>query len=403
MPKMLGVAGVLAFPVNPPPLGQSVRDKAVQLVVKTSVEYKELQGWVDKVLADAASEPSLANLETDLKLNKPELRVSVDREKAANLGIEIATVGRTLETLLGGRQVTRFKREGEQYDVVVQVEDIERMHPDDLNRIHVRARDGSMVPLSNLVRVIETVAPRELNHFDQLRAATITANVAPGSTLGEALGALERIAKNVLPATAQIDYSGQSREYKTASAEIWVTFALALAFIYLVLAAQFESFRNPLIIMLTVPLSITGGLAALALSGGTLNIYSQVGLVTLIGIITKNGILIVEFTNQLRERGASVREAIIEAATLRLRPILMTTAATVFGAVPLAIASGAGAKARQDIGWVIIGGLVLGTFFTLFVIPAVLSVFAGRQRPEAAALESGEHVPDAAAPARAAE
>ncbi|MDG4574410.1 MAG: efflux RND transporter permease subunit [Defluviicoccus sp.] len=403
MPKMLGVAGVLAFPVNPPPLGQSVRDKAVQLVVKTSVEYKELQGWVDKVLADAASEPSLANLETDLKLNKPELRVSVDREKAANLGIEIATVGRTLETLLGGRQVTRFKREGEQYDVVVQVADIERMQPDDLNRIHVRARDGSMVPLSNLVRVIETVAPRELNHFDQLRAATITANVAPGSTLGEALGALERIAKNVLPATAQIDYSGQSREYKTASAEIWVTFALALAFIYLVLAAQFESFRDPLIIMLTVPLSITGGLAGLALSGGTLNIYSQVGLVTLIGIITKNGILIVEFTNQLQARGAGVREAVIEAATLRLRPILMTTAATVIGAVPLAIASGAGAQARQDIGWVIVGGLVLGTFFTLFVIPAVLSVFAGRQRPEAAASESGDHITGGTAPARAAE
>ena len=403
MPKMQGVTGVLAFPVNPPPLGQSVRDKAVQLVVKTSAEYAVLQGWVDKILAGAAGEASLANVETDLKLNKPELRVTVDREKAANLGIEIATIGRTLETLLGGRQVTRFKREGEQYDVVVQVADIDRMHPDDLNRIHARARDSSMVPLSNLVRVTETVAPRELNHFDQLRAATITANVAPGSTLGEALSALERIAEEVLPATAQIDYAGQSREFKTASAEIWITFGLALAFIYLVLAAQFESFRDPLIIMLTVPLSITGGLAALALSGGTLNIYSQVGLVTLIGIITKNGILIVEFANQLQARGTGVRAAVIEAAALRLRPILMTTAATVIGAVPLAIASGAGAQARQDIGLVIIGGLVLGTFFTLFVIPAVLSVFAGRHRPESATAEISAPVTSGTAPARAAE
>ena len=406
MPKMLGVAGVMAFPVNPPPLGQSAREKAVQLVVKTSAEYADLQQWVDKILAAAAAEPALANLETDLKLNKPELRVSVDREKAATLGIEIATIGRTIETLIGGRQVTRFKREGEQYDVVVQVADVDRMHPEDLTRIHVRARDGSMVPLANLVRVAETVAPRELNHFDQLRAAMITANVAPGSTLGEALRALERIAKEVLPATAQIDYAGQSREYKTASGEVWITFALALAFIYLVLAAQFESFRDPVIIMLTVPLSITGGLAGLALSGGTLNIYSQVGLVTLIGIITKNGILIVEFANQLRARGGSVLDSTLEAAVLRLRPILMTSAATVIGAVPLALASGAGAQSRQDIGWVIVGGLVVGTFFTLFVIPAVYALLSRGQQavPVSAGIATEEGSETAAArAARAAE
>ncbi len=293
-----------------------------------------------------------------------------------------------METLLGGRQVTRFKREGEQYDVVVQVADIDRTNPDDLRSIYVRGNNGQMVQLSNLVTVRETVAPRELNHFSQLRSATITANVAPGSSLGEALAFLEQTAKDVLPATALIDYNGQSREFKEASAGIYLTFALALAFIYLVLSAQFESFRDPFIIMLTVPLSITGGLLALFLSGGTLNIYSEVGLVTLIGLITKHGILIVEFSNQIRAQGKAVSDAVIEASVLRLRPILMTTGAMVLGAVPLAVATGAGAESRQDIGWVIVGGLLVGTFFTLFVIPVVYTYVAGRRDVMAAPEES---------------
>jgi multidrug efflux pump len=390
-PKLFGVPGILAFPGNPPPLGQSVRDKPVSFVIQTSQSYDKLQELVDAVMEKARDYPGFNNLDTDLKLNTPQITLSVDREKAADVGVQIETLGRTLETLLGGRQVTRFKREGEQYDVIVQVADVDRSNPEDLRRIYVRGSGGAaaegvnqtMIPLSNLIQIKETVAPKELNHFNQLRAATITSYLAPGYTVGDGLAFLEKAAQDVLKGQGQIDYSGQSREFKESSADIYLTFLLALAFIYLVLSAQFESFRDPLIIMLTVPLSMTGALLALWFSGGTLNIYSQVGLVTLIGLITKHGILIVEFSNQLRAAGKPMRDAVIEAATLRLRPILMTTGAMVLGAVPLAIAAGAGAESRQDIGWVIVGGLLVGTLFTLFVIPVVYTYLTGPVNVEA--------------------
>jgi multidrug efflux pump len=333
----------------------------------------------------ASQNPGLVNLDTDLKLNKPQLTVEVNRDKVADIGVSVATLGRTLETMLGGRQVTRFKQSGEQYDVIVKVADVDRATPDDLRKIYVRGASGQMVQLANLVTVRETVAPNELNHFNQLRSATISANLAPGYALAEALAFMERVAAETLPATAQTDYNGQAREFREASGGLYLTFALALGFIFLVLAAQFESFRDPLIIMLTVPLSITGGLLMLYLMGGSLNIYSQVGLVTLIGLITKHGILIVEFANQLRAQGRAVTDAVIEAAALRLRPILMTTGAMVFGAVPLALASGAGAESRQDIGAVIVGGILVGTFFTLFVIPAVYTYLTWHEPPAAQA------------------
>jgi multidrug efflux pump len=291
-------------------------------------------------------------------------------------------VGRTLETLLGGRQVTRFKRHGKQYDVIVQVESADRDTPSDLSAIFVRSSRGDMVQLSNFVTVTETVAPKELNHFNQLRAAKISASLAPGYTLSDALPVLESIAAELLPADAVIDYDGPSREYRESSAGIYVTFLLALGFIYLVLSAQFESFVDPFIIMLSVPLSVTGALGALYLTGHTLNIYSQIGLVTLVGLITKHGILIVEFANQLCGQGRTKTEAVVEAATLRLRPILMTTGAMVLGTVPLALARGAGAESRQAIGWVIVGGISLGTVLTLFVVPTVYCLIArgGRKR-----------------------
>ncbi len=380
---LFAVPGTLAFPGSPPPLGQSVRANPISFVIQTSQSYDKLQEMVDGVLAKARDNPGFANLDTDLKLNTPQLKITVDRDKAADVGVEIDTLGRTLETMLGGRQVTRFKREGEQYDVIVQVADVDRHNPEDLRRIYVRGRQGAMLPLSNLIDIKEQVAPKELNHFNQLRAATISAHLAPGYTIGEGLKFLEGVAEEVLQGKGQIDYSGESREFKESSSEIYVTFLLALAFIYLVLSAQFESFRDPLIIMLTVPLSMAGALLTLWLSGGTLNIYSQVGLVTLIGLITKHGILIVEFSNQLRAAGRETFEAVTEACVLRLRPILMTTGAMVLGAVPLAIATGAGAESRQDIGWVIVGGLLVGTFFTLFVIPVVYSYFASPVSSEA--------------------
>ncbi len=408
-PELFGVPGIMAFPGNPPPLGQSVRDKPISFVIETTQSYDKLQEMVDAVMAKAHDYPGFANLDTDLKLNTPQLNVSVDREKAADLGVQIETLGRTLETMLGGRQVTRFKRNGEQYDVIVQIADIDRRNPEDLRRIYVRgtgssanngasgsttssgAAAGTMIPLSNLIQIHETVAPKELNHFNQLRAATISAYLTPGYTIADGLAFLEKTAHDELKGQGQIDYSGQSREFKESTSDIYFTFVLALAFIYLVLSAQFESFRDPLIIMLTVPLSMAGALLALWWSGGTLNIYSQVGLVTLIGLITKHGILIVEFSNQLRAAGRSLFDAVAEAATLRLRPILMTTGAMVLGAVPLAVATGAGAESRQDIGWVIVGGLLVGTFFTLFVIPVVYTYLAGPVNVEAHAV--GEAVP----------
>jgi multidrug efflux pump len=389
-PDMVAIPGVTAFPSNPPSLGQHSRSKPINFVIQTSRPYDELEQMVETLMNKARDYPGLVDLDTDLRMNSPQLDIAVDREKAAALGVEVDALGRTLETMLGGRQVTRFKKEGEQYDVVVKIGDIDRQNPDDLRRIYVRGRDNAVIPLSNLITIKETVAPKELNHFNQLRAATVTAQLAPGYSLSDGLAFLEAAAKETLPGTAQIEYAGESREFRDASASMYITFLLALAFIYLVLAAQFESFTDPFIIMLTVPLSVTGALLALWWTGGTLNIYSQVGLVTLIGLITKHGILIVEFANQLRVRGQPMREAVIESATLRLRPILMTTGAMVLGAVPLALATGAGAESRQDIGWVIVGGLLVGTLFTLFVIPVVYTYLTKRVFIEA----DEEAVPD---------
>jgi multidrug efflux pump len=259
---------------------------------------------------------------------------------------------------------------------------VDRSTPSDISDSYVRARDGSMVQLSNLVDVREGVAPQSLNHFNRLRAVKVTATLAPGYALDEALVAMDRAAKAVLPATAQTDVDGQSREFRKSGKEIYFTFVLALLFIYLVLSAQFESFVHPFVIMLSVPLSMTGALFVLWLTGGTLNIYSQVGLVTLVGLITKHGILIVEFSNQLRAKGEALMDAVVDAATLRLRPILMTTGAMVLGALPLALAHGAGAESRTQIGWVIVGGMSFGTLLTLFVVPTAYTLLAGRTRHE---------------------
>ncbi len=383
-PKMAGVPGVLAFPNAPPSLGQSIRERPVNLVVLTNASYEELQGVVQRIVSEASKNPGLANIDTDLRLNKPQVNVEVDRDKAADAGVQIETVGRTLETMLGGRNVTRFKKGGDQYDVIVQIRNGERDAPDDINNIFVRglSKTGGpdqMIPLSSLLKVRETVAPRELNHFGQRRAVVISANLANGYTQGEAIDFMEATAKGILKPGYATDLSGSSREYRASSGSLVLTFVLALAFIYLVLAAQFESFVDPFIIMLTVPLSMAGALAALKWSGGTLNVYSQIGLITLVGLITKHGILIVEFTNQLREQGKALHEAIVEAAVLRLRPILMTTGAMVLGAMPLALATGAGAESRIQIGWVIVGGMSFGTILTLFVVPTFYTFFSRRK------------------------
>src|SRR6478752_3339347 len=376
-PKFQSVPGAIAFPLNPPSLGQSFRSTPVEFVIMSQIPYPDLQRLVDRFLDEARKYPGVQNLQTDLRLNTPEVRVRINRDKLSDIGVPVDTVGRTLETMLGGRQVTRFKREGEQYDVIVQVAPVDRSTPADISDIYVRARDGGMVQLANLVDVREGVAPQSLNHFNRLRAVKITGTLGPGYTIDDALKAMDDVAKATLPVTAQTDLDGQSREFRASGREIYFTFVLALVFIYLVLSAQFESFVHPFVIMLSVPLSMTGALFVLWLTGGTLNIYSQVGLVTLVGLITKHGILIVEFSNQLRAKGEDLMDAVVDAATLRLRPILMTTGAMVLGALPLALAHGAGAESRTQIGWVIVGGMSFGTLLTLFVVPTAYTLLAG--------------------------
>ena len=375
VPKFRGLAGVTAFASGQASLGQG-GGKPLQFVIMTSASYVQLEQYVDRLMAEAATNPGLIDVDSDLRLNKPELKVAFNRDKIADVGSNVEAVGRTLETMLGGRQVTRFKLDGEQYDVIVQVADVDRSNPDDITNIYVRSRNNEMVQLSNLLSVRESVSPRSLNHFNKLRAARIDANLAPGYAIKDAIDFMKDASKRALPPTVQNDLFGQSREYRDSSGSIYLTFMLALAFIYLVLSAQFESFVDPFVIMLTVPLAMTGGLLALVLSGCSLNIFSQIGLITLVGLITKHGILIVEFANQLQERGLALREAVIESATLRLRPILMTTGAMVLGAIPLAMASGAGAESRQAIGWVIVGGMSLGTILTLFIVPTFYTFLA---------------------------
>ena len=376
-PKLGKIPGILAFGVNPPSLGQSSRSQPVEYVIQASGTYEELEGYVNAVMDEIRQNRGFVNPDSNLKLQKPQLDIQVNRDKVVDAGIDVSTVGRTLETLLGGRQVTRYEQGGKQYDVIIQVADDERQTPTDIRDIYVRGDKGEMVQLSNLIEVKETVAPNSLNHFNQLRSATISASLAPGYSMGEALEFLDATTQRLLPTSAQTDLDGQLREFVKSSGTIAVTFALALLFIYLVLAAQFESFIDPLIILVSVPLSIFGALMLLFLTDTTLNIYSQVGLITLVGLISKHGILIVEFSNQLREKGHSVYDAVVEAAGLRLRPIMMTTGAMVLGALPLALASGAGAESRRSIGYVIVGGISFGTLLTLFVVPTVYLIIAG--------------------------
>ncbi|MCZ6809432.1 MAG: efflux RND transporter permease subunit [Proteobacteria bacterium] len=389
-PAFSDIAGLMAFPITPPPLGQTRFGQPVSFVVQSTGTWEDLDDIVSKLLAKMAENSQLTNPDSDLKLNKPELRVDINREKVAVVGASVDTVGRTLETMLGGRNVTRFKMGTEQYDVIVQIDDDSRRTPGDLSNIFVRGNDDTMIQLQNLATVTETVAAKELNHFDKLRAATISAGLAPGYSQGEALEWMENALREVTPEPL-FDLSGQSREFRESASGAMMLMVLALIFIYLVLSAQFESFVDPLIILVAVPLAMFGAFLCLVMLNkgnvlgwwtvtGSWNIYTQIGAVTLVGLISKHGILIVEFANQLREQGMAKRDAVLQSASLRLRPILMTTGAMVLGAVPLAVATGAGAEARHQIGWVVAGGMSFGTVFTLFVVPVVYLLLSAQHR-----------------------
>jgi multidrug efflux pump len=382
-PAVASLPGVTAFPITPPSLGQAFRERPLNFVILTSDSYQNLSQVVRSFQEELAKNPGIVSVDTDLRLNKPEISMEVDRERAADMGVPVDAIARAVETMMGGRQVTRYKREGDQYDVIVQTAPTGRDTPDDIEHIFVRGRNEAMIPLSALVKIKEVVVPRELNHFSQRRSASITANLAPTYSLGEALTYMDATAKKLLKPGYSTDLNGTSREFVKSAGSLVIVFVLALLFIFLVLSAQFESFIDPLVIMLSVPLSMVGALLALQFSGGTLNVFSQIGLITLVGLITKHGILIVEFANQLREEGMELFAAITQSATLRLRPILMTTGAMVLGAIPLALATGAGAESRKQIGWVIVGGMSLGTLLTIFVVPTMYTLLARNKVPGA--------------------
>jgi len=368
------VAGVETFVIMPQAIARG-RGSPVQFVVGGNT-YADLARF-KAILQEAVRDLPLLEPDFDYRETQPQLKLRIDRDRAADLGISAATIGRTLETMLGGRRVTTFLDRGEEYDVLLRAEDTDRQVPADLANIYVRSeRSGQLVPLASVVDLVEEAGPATLNRYNRVRALTLSAQLPPGATLGEVLTALERLVRERIPDAVSIDYKGESREFKEAGGAVAFTFAMAFLVVYLVLAAQFESFIHPFVIMLSVPMAAAGGLLALYLGGSTLNIYSQVGLIMLIGLAAKNGILLVEFANQLRDEGRCVRQAMIEAAGIRLRPILMTSFSTVMGALPLILAIGPGSASRLTIGLVIFGGVLLATALTLLVIPVVYDLLA---------------------------
>ena len=354
-------------------------------------DYAELAQWRDRMMQRMEENPGLVGVDSDYKETRPQMRVNIDRLRAADLGVSVTEIGGALETMMGSRRVTTFVDNGEEYDVMLQSGREGRMSPEDLAAIRVRSAGGELIPLSNLVTLSEMAEAGTLNRFNRLRSVTLSAGLAPGYSLGDAIAWTERVAQEELPEYAQVDWKGESREYQKSGSAVLLTFAMALLVVYLVLAAQFESFAHPLVIMLTVPLAVLGALVGLWVTQGTLNLFSQIGIVMLVGLAAKNGILIVEFANQLRDEGRTVHEAIVESASVRLRPILMTSIATVVGAIPLVVAGGPGSASRATIGVVVIFGVSLSTLLSLYVVPAFYSLIAPFTRsPEALARELEE-------------
>ncbi len=374
--RLGALPGVRVSVFTPASLGIRSDGRPVELVLG-GPDYAQLQEWRDLLLATIAEMPELVNADSNYQERKPQMKIAVDRDRAAALGVSLNTVGRTLETMLGSRVVTTYIDRGREYDVILQGEDADRASPDDLTNLYVRSTTtGRLIPLSNLVTLDEVAGPDELNRFDRMRAITVEAGLAEGVSLGEALDALGERAREVLPASARVGWDGESLEYLQTGGSLYLTFGLALLIAFLVLAAQFESFVHPVIIMVTVPLALTGALLGLFAYGSSINVFTQIGAILLIGLAAKNGVLIVEFANQLRDRGSDLRAAVIEAATIRLRPILMTSACTTFGALPLLLGTGAGSESRQPIGIVIVFGVAISALLTLFAVPALYAVLA---------------------------
>ncbi|OQY66094.1 MAG: hypothetical protein B6D46_11500 [Polyangiaceae bacterium UTPRO1] len=383
-PRLHRVAGMLAFPISPPSLGTSFDATPVSLVVQ-GPDVRQLAAFADEVVRRTKALPGFVNVRSDLVLNKPQIVVAIDRNRAADLGVSVRTIASTLQILLGGLDLSTFKLEGETYKVMVQLEEAFRRRPGELLELYVRGKNQDLIPLQSVVRIRESTAPRGLPHFDRLRAATLSATLLPGVPLGTALDRIRTIAADVIGDAPgyRLAFSGESEDFYESGNALAFAYLLAVVIIYLVLAAQFESVWHPAVLMIAVALSFTGALATLALTGNTLNLFSQIGLVMLIGLVTKNSILIVEFANQLREQGRDLASAIFEASVTRFRPILMTAIATVVGILPIAVGSGAGGELRAPLGVAVAGGMVFATVLTIFVVPAaylVLENARGRLR-----------------------
>ena len=369
---MKGITGINVFPMQESPIGRGGGSghHAVGMKLMTSSSYSTLAKTMKNFMGHVEKYPGLTNLDSSLKINAQNYLVQVNRDLAADLGIDIDDVNRTLTTMFGGSKATTFEYDGQSYDVILQLPDKHLKSLTVLQNIYVKNNKGKMIPLSNIASITKSVTPVLMPHYNRLRSDELEAELAPGYELGDAVNSLQQAATKYLPDTVQYRFTGSAKSLLEAKSSMAFLFGLALVFIYLVLSAQFESFLDPLIVLLSVPLSMIGALITLYLVGGSLNIYTEIGLVTLIGLMAKHGILITEFANQKRAAGLAMKEAIVEASALRLRPILMTTAAMVLGAIPLALASGAGAVARAQLGWVIVGGMLFGTFFSLFVVPS---------------------------------
>jgi multidrug efflux pump len=387
--RLAKVAGVQALVFSPPSLPGAGGGLPISLVIQSTGDTRQVFEVAEQIKNEATASGRFIVVQNSLSFDAPQVTISIDRDRAAALDLRIRDIGTTLGLLVGGGAIAQFDRDSNSYDIIMQVPQEYRNNPERLGQYYVRSVSGDMVPLSAVVSISNNASPASVEQFNQLNSATISALPLPGVTTGDGLQAIEEIARPLLPDGFFIDYSGQSRLESQQGNTILIAFALAVVVIYLVLAAQFESFRDPLIIMMSVPLSIFGAIVPLNLGLGTLNIYTQVGLITLIGLITKHGILLVEFANQQREEhGLSRSEAIVASAKVRLRPILMTTAAMALGVVPLIVASGAGAAARYSMGLVIFSGVLVGTMFTLFVVPMFYTFISRKewlahQEPEA--------------------
>jgi multidrug efflux pump len=373
-PKLSQISGVQAFANNPPAFGGF--GSPVRFIIRNP-NFDSLFVGVEAMLKRARQVRGLTNVDTDLRVNKPELAVSYERDRAEDLGVPVRDVASTMQAMLGGQRASTFTRNNKLYYVMVQLSPEERATPTDMSGLSVRGRDGELIKLEQLASVKEGVGPRQLNHYMRVRSADVSAGLAAGFTLGEALDSLNAIAAEVLPTGSTIALGGELRELDESGSSLYFAFLLALVVVFMVLASQFESLVHPFTVLMAVPLAVTGAIFTLWIAGSSINLYSQIGMILLIGLVTKNSILLVEYTNQLRARGMDTVAALLESGRIRLRPILMTSVATIMGAIPIALGLGAGSMSRRPLGYAIVGGVLFSTALTLFLVPVVYSLMEG--------------------------